>query len=66
MITSTYSELAKYNTNGLFKIALLNDLFDNSYYISKRELLQCFHTHMMADSITIPDDMALKYFTPCE
>ena len=55
MIIDCYEDLVKFNMNDLIKIALFNKLFDNSYYISKKEILQCFYSHLMIDYIIIPD-----------
>ena len=53
-----YRDLDKYTVVQLVKIAVHNNLFDNSYYVSKKDiktaLCACI---LMGDTLLIPDTM---------
>jgi hypothetical protein len=52
-----FNDLKKYNINGLVKIAVYNQVYNNEYYISKKELKIALYNCLLVHSLKIPDNM---------
>ena len=59
MKISKYRDLHKYTIDELVQIAVYNKLYNNEYYMSKKEMKIGLYTCLLADiEILIPDNMS--------
>ena len=61
MVIKEFNDLRRYSVHGLVKIAVYNELFENEYYMSKKELQIALYNCLLANhALLIPDNMDNK------
>lgn len=66
MDITEFRDLHKYTVDGLVKIAVHNGLYNNEYYMSKRELKVAIYNCLLADlRIAIPVNIGKKDLVQC-